>query len=851
MSDSDVTIQGVMRAARDARDARDSDSDSSDDESSYVDKMNFAKRRQSYRSVLSETVSVNPSPRVSTYERPNRIFLINRNDDSDVVVQTNRRRALKVVILSSFFICIVALIATVVVLVSQSPETPFCHFNDGDYVIPSDFETPEVLDDLTPLEYYDVKRFVLQNESMGVTNFDSASVNSSYIYMIDLLLPNKNETISYLDGSHARPSRDAIVTIVRGNWNPPIVEEYIVSPARNPQSVSLFKNPSNTYSVIPYESRPLDFIDFKNLIPFVINKLTEQMYPLLVESFGLHYHNCTSGVDCLKIVDKAPYERKNGSRKTWFWLFPDVEGYYLQPLGLSFLIDHTSTSTTEWKVKQIIYNKVRYNSVTDIMKAYDDKTLNVIHCRMCRKPNKYMLNNGRGLPHPKVGPKLFEPEGKRYSIKGQRLIYNLWRLRYGMRATTGLQLFDLCFNGSRIAYEISLQEILVMYAENDRQNTVSSIYHTPRLLGASTTELVKGIDCPDTALYLNSFILANSENVKAFKDNICVFENYGAQPVARQQINTFDNGYESYRGVSNYHLVIRSIASMWNSNFVFDYILHNNGAIETKVSKTGSIRATFHSVDGSSYNSPTVDHVFGEINVDLFNYKIDLDIAGVTNRYSTIDLDLDSVLERNRNPQLNIKTQTINKESIDNIHDANKFQYHLFTGASEVESKAYRILNKSPVPGSLSTSGKSGLPSWATNPIIITKRKERERSSSCIFVNYDSLSSINNFDKFIDGDSIANEDLVAWVTVGSHHIPGSEDIPTIQTTWNTHSFILVPHNYFTHSPDVNDKDTMVIKPSNDPDRKYSMVIYGDTHETMCIPKSRGVKQYDGVHHDYV
>jgi Cu2+-containing amine oxidase len=37
-----------------------------------------------------------------------------------------------------------------------------------------------------------------------------------------------------------------------------------------------------------------------------------------------------------------------------------------------------------------------------------------------------------------------------------------------------------------------------------------------------------------------------------------------------------------------------------------------------------------------------------------------------------------------------------------------------------------------------------------------------------------------SFDAFIDGDSIEDEDLVAWVTLAKEHLPRNEDIPLIR-----------------------------------------------------------------------
>ncbi len=46
--------------------------------------------------------------------------------------------------------------------------------------------------------------------------------------------------------------------------------------------------------------------------------------------------------------------------------------------------------------------------------------------------------------------------------------------------------------------------------------------------------------------------------------------------------------------------------------------------------------------------------------------------------------------------------------------------------------------------------------------------------------------------------AIANTDLVAWYTVGFHHIPRPEDWPTMPVVW--HSFELRPIGFFKRNP---------------------------------------------------
>ncbi len=51
---------------------------------------------------------------------------------------------------------------------------------------------------------------------------------------------------------------------------------------------------------------------------------------------------------------------------------------------------------------------------------------------------------------------------------------------------------------------------------------------------------------------------------------------------------------------------------------------------------------------------------------------------------------------------------------------------------------------------------------------------------------------------------IANRDIVAWYTVGFHHIPRMEDWPVMPTHW--FGFTLMPHNFFANNPAMTIRD---------------------------------------------
>ena len=70
---------------------------------------------------------------------------------------------------------------------------------------------------------------------------------------------------------------------------------------------------------------------------------------------------------------------------------------------------------------------------------------------------------------------------------------------------------------------------------------------------------------------------------------------------------------------------------------------------------------------------------------------------------------------------------------------------------------------------------------WARYNLAVSKRKETEPTSSSMWNQNLPGAPVVNFHKFFDGENITQEDLVAWVNVGTHHLPQAEDSPNTRT----------------------------------------------------------------------
>ncbi|XP_072795382.1 amine oxidase [copper-containing] 3-like isoform X3 [Vicugna pacos] len=105
--------------------------------------------------------------------------------------------------------------------------------------------------------------------------------------------------------------------------------------------------------------------------------------------------------------------------------------------------------------------------------------------------------------------------------------------------------------------------------------------------------------------------------------------------------------------------------------------------------------------------------------------------------------------------------------------------------------------------------------SWARYKLAVTQRKETEPTSTSIFNQNDPWTPSVDFSGFINNETIAGEDLVAWVTPGFLHIPHAEDVPNTVTAGNAAGFFLRPYNFFDYDPSFDSADSVYFRGDQD------------------------------------
>ncbi|NWU15243.1 AOC1 oxidase, partial [Cephalopterus ornatus] len=651
-----------------------------------------------------------------------------------------------------------------------------------------------IFSDLSPAELRAVRTFLMERPELGLAPSRGGPLAKNSVFLVELLPPPKRVALRFLAHGGPRPQREARAIIFFGAQAEPNITELAVGPLPRPSSYRVLGLKGGR--AVPFWARPMTQLEYELLHEALVAAVAP-LEPLLREATGFGFQNCS--VRCLTFSDIAPRGLGPGERRTWLVIQRFVEGYFLHPVGLEVLLDHRDPDPRHWAVQQLWYNGRYFGSPQELAELHARGVLPL--ARLPEPPAHHLFSSyeprGRfftGTPTEVHGAKVCEPQGRRYRLRGNRLEYGGWSLAFRLRSSAGLQLFDVRFGGERVAYELSVQEAIAFYGGHSPAAMQTKYMDAGWAMGASSYELARGVDCPETATFLDAHHLLDADGPVRFTHALCVFELPTGVPLRRHFDNDFQGGFNFYAGLEGRALVLRTTSTVYNYDYIWDFLLYPNGVLEAKVHATGYIHATFYTPQGRRYGSRVHSHLLGNLHTHLVHYKVDLDVAGTGNSFETM---------------------AIRFENISNPWSA---------GARVVQpqgdpgrSGRGTLSGPAPPPQVGPAPRLTPPPHLPRYHLAVTRRHENEPSSSSIYSQNNPWDPPVTFESFIrDNETIEDQDLVAWVTVGFLHVPHSEDVPNTATPGNAVGFFLRPFNFFDEDPSVASRAPVIVRPLDPP-----------------------------------
>ncbi|XP_074748319.1 amine oxidase [copper-containing] 3-like isoform X2 [Strix uralensis] len=686
------------------------------------------------------------------------------------------------------------------VLLSRGRQSPSCESQPRIVEKTESTSHSLVFADLTPEEMAQVVRYLRGSLGVRLVDASRAEPSDSCIASVELQVPAKAEVLQFLDGAGARPPREALAVLYFGNQPEPNVTEYVVGPLPTPayhRDVTVQKYGGK----VPYHRRPMLGSEYEQVGTFLKTVAFAAAPTFLKEVFEYDGTN-------VAFQSTATRGFQSGDRKSWFIVFQNVSGFFVHPVGLEVLVDHSSLDISQWAVSRVFYNGQYYRDMVQLESAYVQGRISVEKVGKAPRDGDFSSVKPRA-PAAALFPLQFEPQGPRYSVRNNHVLFQAWSFAFGMSVHRGLRLFDVRHKGERVAYEISVQEALSVYGSNCPGGMSTRYMDGSFGIGRYASPLVRGVDCPYLATYLDVHYLAHSQVSRVSKSALCIFEQNLGSPLRRHYSN-LQSLY--YGGLVNSALVVRSIATVGNYDYVWDFIFYQNGAIEGKVQATGYVTSSFLHGDGLRYGNRVWEHTLGTIHTHSINYKVDLDVGGVKNSLVAHDMAFE-MARAPWSPEQQIERPRLAKKVLDTEDQA-----------------AFRLQSKMPRYIYFAANSKNKWGHQRGYQLAVTRRKEEESTSTSIYNQNDPWTPTVAFADFINNETITNEDLVAWITAGFLHIPHSEDIPNTVTVGNSVGFLLRPYNYYDLDPSIYSHDGVFFTSEQD-------FTACDVNPIACLPKT--------------
>jgi primary-amine oxidase len=420
-----------------------------------------------------------------------------------------------------------------------------------------------------------------------------------------------------------------------------------------------------------------------------------------------------------------------------------------------------------------------------------------------------VIGPARDVPGPM---RVEQPLGPGFRRDGGVVRWQNWsfhvRLENRRGAIVSLVRYDDAGRSRSVMYEGSLSEIFVPYMDPGESWYNSTFIDLGEYAADGVlSPLQPGDDCPANAAFLDALSPDESGMPRPRRNVACLFERE-AGAVAWRHLN-WTSGVVDSRGARD--LVLRTIANLGNYDYVFDWVFQQDGSIRVVVGSTGVVNnkavgsrtaADPGGVEAGAYGRFVADNTVAPNHDHFFSFRLDLDVDGTNNSFVADRL----VQKRLPEPTLRKSLWVVEPEVAKTESQAQRGMH---------DSSLWRFVNpshKGPMGYPVSYQIRSG---HSAESLLSEDDYPQQRAG---FVRHalwvtpyrpDELYAAGDYPTQSHGEDglpgwtkadrpIEATDIVAWYTVGMHHVVRAEDWPVMPVVW--HDFEIRPFDFFARNP---------------------------------------------------
>ena len=386
-----------------------------------------------------------------------------------------------------------------------------------------------------------------------------------------------------------------------------------------------------------------------------------------------------------------------------------------------------------------------------------------------------------------------------FHIEDGEVRWQKWHFRYTLHPREGLVLYTVGYeDGGRvrpILYRGSLSEMVVPYGDPSGAWFFRNSFDAGELgLGVNASTLRPGIDCPTNCFVYDAVIADGGGVPRTLPGAVALYE--------RDAGIAWKHGDDARRARD---LVLSYSSEVGNYDYGFDWIFHQDGALEMRVALTG-IMAVKGVADGAHdpYSHMVARNIAAPHHQHFFTFRLDMDVDGGANRvvelnsapepkgpknpYGGAFTMTQTPLRTERDAERNLNLATSRRWIIENPNTKNALG----------QPTGYALLpGENAEPFAAADSWVRKRAGFLNAHVWVTPSRPEEMYAGGDYPNQshggDGLAKWASANRSID-----NQDVVLWYTMGVTHNPRPEDWPVMPV--HAAGFRLEPWGFFAKNP---------------------------------------------------
>lgn len=404
-----------------------------------------------------------------------------------------------------------------------------------------------------------------------------------------------------------------------------------------------------------------------------------------------------------------------------------------------------------------------------------------------------------------------QPQGASFTIDGQEVRWQKWRFRYTMHPREGLVLHTVGYEDEGrlrpILYRASLSEMVVPYGDTDPNWRWRNAFDVGEYsVGRLASPIEPKTDAPENAVLLDATFAGDDGQPTVLERAVGIYERDGG--LLWKHFESYSGQNESRRARQ---LVAFFIATIGNYDYSLSWIFHQDGTLEMDAGLTGIMlpkgvceetaaghSAAFHS------GHLVAPRVVAPHHQHFFNFRLDFDVDGTAN--SVREMNTRALPAGKNNPSLN---GMIMEETLLRTEREARRQMNMQAARSWIvaNASAHNALGQ---PASyILVPGGNSLPYVAPESHVrkragfidhhfwATRYRPEEMNAAGTYPNQSRAGE--GLPRWAaDNESLVDQDVVVWYTLGVTHIPRPEEWPVMPVSHV--GFKMIPAGFFTRNP---------------------------------------------------